>query len=134
MAKIEDIRRRYTEFLQWNKDNLDEKIMNISAEYAYFQSLYYETAKKHTIAQKVHDDLWQGKYKYYKFEFDMNLNHTEIKTFLEKDNELIEKLVEVRKLKDLLHFLEEAMKNINQLRWDIKSFIDWKKFQAGLHT
>jgi hypothetical protein len=85
-----------------------------------------------TLAQKDHDDLWQGKYKQYKYEFDISLNHSEIKTFLDKDNELLAKLVEVKKLRDFANFLEEAMKNINQLRWDIKNYIEWKHFQKGM--
>ena len=131
--KIEDIRKRYINFMHWDKDSVDIKLINISGEYAYFQNLYYETSKKLTIAQQAHDELWQGKYKQYKFEFDISLTHNEIKTFLEKDNDLLAKLVEVKKLRDLANFLEECLKNINQLRWDIKSFIDWKKFQAGLN-
>lgn len=130
---IEDIRERYINFMHWDKDSVDIKLISISGEYAYFQNLYYETSKKLTIAQQSHDELWQGKYKQYKFEFDISLTHNEIKTFLEKDNDLLAKLVEVKKLRDLANFLEECLKNINQLRWDIKSFIDWKKFQAGLN-
>lgn len=130
---IEDIRERYINFMHWDKDSVDIKLISISGEYAYFQNLYYETSKKLTTAQHAHDELWQGKYKQYKFEFDISLTHNEIKTFLEKDNDLLAKLVEVKKLRDLANFLEECLKNINQLRWDIKSFIDWKKFQAGLN-
>mgnify|MGYP001450532553 CR=1 FL=1 len=130
--KFEDIRNRYIEFLKWDSSIIDIKIMSVAVEYAFFQNLYYETSKKMTTAQKEHDDMWTGKYKQYKFDFDIQLSHTEIKTFLEKDNELLAKLVEVRKLKDMASFLEEAMKNINQLRWDIKHYIEWKNFQKGI--
>jgi hypothetical protein len=129
---IEAIRKRYLEFLKWDDKSVDLKIIQIAGEYAYYQSLYYETSKKMTLAQKDHDDLWQGKYKQYKYEFDISLNHSEIKTFLDKDNELLAKLVEVKKLRDFANFLEEAMKNINQLRWDIKNYIEWKHFQKGM--
>ena len=129
---IDEIRARYINFLVWDKDNLEEKVYKLSSEYGFFLNIFYETSKKMTIAQKEHDELWQGKYKVYKFEYDIQLSHNEIKTFLEKDNELIGKLVEVRKLQDLKSFLEECLKNLNNMRWDIKHYIQWKEFQKGI--
>jgi len=129
---LQEIRERYVKFLEWNNENLDEKLLKISGEYAYFQSLYYETVKKINIVQKNLDELWTGKFKWYKHEFEITLTNNEIKSFIEKDNEIIQLNFNIKKLNALKEFLMEALKNINQLRWDIKSYIEWKKFQAGL--
>jgi hypothetical protein len=132
ITKIEKIRNRYIEFMNWDENSVDTKLMTISSEYSFFQSMYYESIKKLTQAEKEHDEMWQGKYRLYKFDYDMSLSHTEIKQFIEKDNDIIGKRVEVKKIKDFSEFLGKCLENINQLRWDLKSFIDWKKFKAGL--
>jgi hypothetical protein len=132
LSKIERIRNRYMNYMEWNQNNIDEKMITVSGEYAFFQSIYYETSKKLTQADKIHDELWQGKYREYKFEYDMSLSPTEIKAFIEKDNDIIAKRVEVKKIKDFLDFITKCLENLSQLRWDMKHYIQWKQFQAGL--
>lgn len=131
--KFKKIKDRYTDFLLWNKDNVDEKICNIASEYAFFQQLYISTSRKKSIVIQEMEELWQGKWKYYKHNFDDNLNNTEIKSFIEKDLDILKMRSTITTHEIYMNFFEECMKNINQLRWDIKSYIDYKKFQAGLH-
>ena len=130
---FEKIRERYRTFLAWDSTNIQERIAAIANEYAYFQTMYFHTSKAHTEIEKEIDTLWQGKYKFYRHEFDDKLNPSEIKGFIDKDLDILSLRGKMSNHKTYLTFFEECMKNLNNMRWDIKSYIDYMKFKSGLH-
>jgi hypothetical protein len=76
------------------------------------------------------DRQWQEKYLYYKNEFNITLNNTEIKSFIDKDLEYLEIKQKLKEVTDLLEQIESVIKGLDSMRWTIKSIIDWQKFQA----
>jgi hypothetical protein len=132
-SRIEQIKSRYMDYVTFNDDQLEEKLITATGEYAYFQNIFYETSKKSTDLNAEVELLWTAKFREYKFDYDMKLSNAEIKTFIEKDRDVILKRVEVKKIDDFLEYLEHCLKNLGQLRWDLKNLVKWKEFQGGKH-
>lgn len=131
--KFQKIKERYTNFLMWDNNNLDEKLFLVSGEYAYFQNLYITTSRKRSQLVKELDELHHGKWKYYKHNFDDSLNNSEIHKFIEKDIDVLKIKGNITTHEIYMKYFDDCMKNLNQIRWDIKTYIDYKKFLAGVN-
>lgn len=129
---FDKIRERYRAFLQWDGNNVQERMFSIANEYAYFQTLYFHTSKNMTDIEKEIDSLWQGKFKFYKHEMDDKLSNTEIKGFIDKDLEILSLRGKLSNHKTYLTFFEECMKNLNNMRWDIKAYLEYIKLRSGV--
>jgi len=126
------IRQRYRDFVDWNKDNIEERITRTAGEYAYYQTLYIQVSKKKNELEQKLDEMWHGKWKYYKYEFDVALDKSEIKGFIDKDIDMIKLRGQISNHESYENFFKECMKNIDQLRWDMKHYIQYKQFMAGI--
>ena len=89
------------------------------------------TPQTTNLAAAILDRSWQEKYLYYKNEFNITLNNAEIKSFIEKDLEYLEKKMKLQEVTDLLEQIELVLKGLDSFQWTIKNLIDWQKFQAG---
>ena len=129
---FDKIRERYREFIEWDGSNVEQKMTQIASEHAYYLNLYYETSRKKTSLEKELKELYQGKWKYYKYEFDGSLDKSEIRLFIEKDLDVIRLTGQLSNSESALNFFDVCMKNVDQMRWDIKWWLDYNKFKAGL--
>ena len=131
--KFKEIKDRYTKFIEWDEHTLDDKLFRVASEYAFFQSLYTSTSRKKSQLLTELDSLHHGKWKYYKHNFDDALSQSDINKFIEKDLDVLKLRGTITNHEIYMRYFEECMKNLNQIRWDIKSFIEYKKFKAGLN-
>ena len=56
----------------------------------------------------------------------------EEKTFIEADEEFIEKKKEVDYHESIVEYLQEIVKQIGNRGFQIKNAIEWRKFEAGM--
>lgn len=70
-------------------------------------------------------------YKYYKFEFDLTLDKSEIKFFINGDTEYTSLLKKKNKVKNIINFCENSIKILNDSSWSIKHLIDYRKMIQG---
>ena len=129
--KFKLIKDRYNNFLIWDSNTVDQKLFLVAGEFAYFQNLYITTSRKRSTLIKEMDSLFQGKWKYYRHNFDDAIKESDIHKFIEKDIDVLTLRSSITAHDIYMKYFEECMKNLNQLRWDIKSYIDYKKFQSG---
>ena len=129
---FDEIRKRYREFLDWDKDTLDDRVTRMAGEYAYYQNFYIQATEEKNKVETELKEMWQGKWKYYKYEFEVSLDKSEIKGFIEKDLDIIKLQGRLTNYETYRDFFKECMKNIDQMRWDIKTYLDYKKFMAGM--
>lgn len=115
--------------LQINTNNLDSKLKEIGKLYAivlkkYKESLYALNKKEIELS-----NAWAERYSYYKCDYDFQLTNAEIKNFIDNDIETSELRLEVKNLKADCEVLEKHLKNIESLRWDIKTLVDYMKLE-----
>ena len=112
-----------------NPNNLDSKLKEIGKFYAivlkkYKESLYALNKKEIELS-----NAWAERYSYYKCDYDFQLTNAEIKNFIDNDIETSGLRLEVKSLKTDCEVLEKHLKNIESLRWDIKTLVDYMKLE-----
>ena len=125
---------KYNEFIEFGDNELEERLFRLPALVGYYQNVFYTMQKKHTKYTYELDIIWQERYLYYKNDFNFALTNTEIKSFIGKDLEYLHKKLKLQEVTDVLNQVEIVLKGLDQMRWSIKSLIDWKKFQMGVYT
>ena len=122
---------KYNEFIKFEIHEIDDRLQKHTEMLGFYQSAYFTIKQKHTKYSFDLDRSWQEKYLYYKNEFNITLNNAEIKSFIEKDLEYLEKKMKLQEVTDLLEQIELVLKGLDSFQWTIKNLIDWQKFQAG---
>jgi len=128
----EKLFEKYNEFIKFDTSDIDDRLRKHTEILGYYQSAYYTIKQKHTKYSFELDRKWQEKYLYYKNEFNITLNNSEIKSFIEKDLDYLETKKKLQEVTDLLEQIEIVLKGLDSMRWTMKSIIDWEKFKQGV--
>ena len=112
-----------------NPNNLDEKLKEIGKTYSIVLKKYKETLYALNKKEIELSNAWAERYSYYKCDFDFQLTNAEIKNFIDNDIETSELRLEVKNLKTDCEVLEKHLKNIESLRWDIKTLVEYMKWE-----
>jgi hypothetical protein len=127
----EKIFQKYEEFVKFEVEDISDRLLKLPEIVAYYQEIYFSVSKKLQKLRFELDKKWQERFLYYKTEFNISLSSSEIKTFIERDLEYIDIKEKIAALELLLTKIEEVLKALDNMRWTIKSLIDWEKFKAG---
>ena len=128
---MEKLFEKYEKFIKFENKDISERLSKHTEVLGYYQSAYYTLKQKHTKYSFELDRQWQEKYLYYKNEFNIVLNNSEIKSFIEKDLEYLIVKKKLQEVTDVLEQIELVLKGLDSMRWTIKSIIDWEMFQNG---
>ena len=112
-----------------NPNNLDSKLKEIGKLYSIVLKKYRETLYLLNKKEIELSNAWAERYSYYKCDFDFQLTNAEIKNFIDNDVETSELRLEVKNLKTDAEVLEKHLKNIESLRWDIKTLVEYMKLE-----
>ncbi len=64
-------------------------------------------------------------------QFDYKILRADLDKYLESDTDLIDLSLKVTYQKEKVSYLENVIKAINSLQWNIRNAIEWKKFTHG---
>ena len=112
-----------------NPNNLDVKLKEIGKLYSIVLKKYKETLYLLNKKEIELSNAWAERYSYYKCDYDFQLTNAEIKNFIDNDIETSELRLEVKNLKTDAEVLEKHLKNIESLRWDIKTLVEYMKLE-----
>jgi ribosome-associated translation inhibitor RaiA len=129
---FEDIQKEYAEDIQWDEFNASSKISKLSSYVVKYQNMYYNGLKKLNTITEALGKKYQELYIYYKLDFEIKLKDTEIKTFIETNSEYLSLKTAKAKLENQINYFEDCIKNLNNMRWDIKTYLEFEKFKQGL--
>ena len=113
--------------MDFNQNNLDQKLKEIGKLYAIVLKKYKETLYALNKKEIELSNAWAERYSYYKADFDFQLTNAEIKNFIDNDIETSQLRLEIKNLKTDTEVLEKHLKNIESLRWDIKTIVEYMK-------
>ncbi len=63
--------------------------------------------------------------------FDLKVLRQDVDKFIDADDEIIRQRQKVEYLKQICHYCESTLKQINNRTFQIKNAIEWKKFTMG---
>ena len=113
--------------MDFNPNNLDQKLKEIGKLYAIVLKKYKETLYALNKKEVELSNVWAERYSYYKCDYDFQLTNAEIKNFIDNDIETSQLRLEIKNLKTDTEVLEKHLKNIESLRWDIKTLVEYLK-------
>ena len=113
--------------MDFNPNNLDQKLKEIGKLYAIVLKKYKETLYALNKKEVELSNVWAERYSYYKCDYDFQLTNAEIKNFIDNDIETSQLRLEIKNLKTDTEILEKHLKNIESLRWDIKTLVEYLK-------
>ena len=64
-------------------------------------------------------------------QFDYKILRADLDKYLDSDTDLIDLSLKVTYQKEKVTYLENVIKTVNSLQWNIKNAIEWKKFTHG---
>lgn len=113
--------------MDFNESNLDNSLKNCGKLYAialkkYKSSLYELNELEFKLSQ-----IYAERYSYYKCDYEFQLANNEIKTFIENDLEYATIKKSIKDKEAEINVLEKHLKNIDSVRWDIKTLIEFMK-------
>jgi len=112
--------------------NLSNKLIQLPYIIIKFQKKIFLLRKKIKDTSLEIDKIYQKKYLYYKNDFNFTLKDSEIKNFIERDVDILEKRKDLDKVEVAYENLMDIIKSLDNVRWTIKSIIDNEKFKAGI--
>lgn len=115
--------------MDFNPNNLDQKLKEIGKLYAIVLKKYKETLYALNKKEVELSNVWAERYSYYKCDYDFQLTNAEIKNFIDNDIETSQLRLEIKNLKTDTEVLEKHLKNIESLRWDIKTLVEFMKLE-----
>tara|TARA_Y100001937_G_scaffold3316_1_gene4369 strand:- start:8703 stop:9137 length:435 start_codon:yes stop_codon:yes gene_type:complete len=141
---LKEIMNQAKEDLQFDPTELDIASLNIPQLHnKYLNYLRSETVvfKKHRADYRR---LYRAKWEYYtgkiseeelKFRgwepFQLTILKQDLSIYLDADEDLIKLRSKMDYCEEKMKHLEEIIKNVNNLQWNIKNAIEWKKFVSG---
>lgn len=57
---------------------------------------------------------------------------SDIETYIEADKDIVEAVLRIAIQKEKLELLESIIKTISNRNWNLRLYVDWEKFKAGI--
>jgi hypothetical protein len=130
--KLLELFKRVEADLEVTEENVTSKSLQVG--YIYGKWLREFTSRTMELKQKKVDlEILVGKLtKFYKEEYNRDLKATEIEKYLFTDEKYVKLYRQVRVLESVCEYLESAVKKVSGLGFDIKNYIEIKKFLNGV--
>lgn len=131
--KLLDLFTKVETDLEVTEENIASKSLRVG--YIYGKWLREFTSRSMELKQKKVDlEIEVGKLtKFYKEEYNRDLKATEIEKYLFTDEKYVKLYRQIKVLESICEYLEGAVKKISGLGFDIKNWVEIKKFLNGVN-
>lgn len=143
--KLEEIHEHWTRDAKINHLDLSNESLNTAKLHAkYLQILSMERMKLKKLRQDK-NELTLAKIEYFQGKLDMEdlknrgwepfrlkLLKQDVPAYLDADQDMIRLILQIGMQEEKVDTLESIMKNLSNRGFQIKNYIDWKKFENGL--
>jgi hypothetical protein len=129
---MEELLSEISRELEFNSSNLQEVLQKTSKIYSFLLNKWYKLGAELDDCEIQLGNRRNERYSYYKLDFNIELNNSEINKFIDGDLELNDIRSKMSSIKRKIDVIEKLMSMVNDTRWSIKSYIEWEKFKSGL--
>ena len=132
---FDDIMEKYLkdaeEDLDFNKADLEDKLRQIPNLHNKWLRHFYRQSHKLMVKEKEQAKMWRQKLNYYLFEYKYEVKHTQVKFYIESDDEYSVIFYQVNCQKKIVEMLEGILKKVSNLSFDVNNLIKFKELKAG---
>lgn len=132
---FDDIMEKYLkeseEDFNFGKADLEDKLRQIPNLHNKWLRHFYRQSHKLIVKEKDLTAMWRKKLNYYLFEYKYEVKHTQVKFYIESDEEYSVIFYQINCQRKLVEMLEGILKKTTQLSFDINNLIKFKELKAG---
>ena len=114
-----------------NRETLNDKIYHIPNLHSKYLKYFYEISNKLIDLETERDTLYIKKRKYYLNKTDEIIKDTQVKFFIEGDEEYSALINKIRKKELKLKIVDDALKRCGTISFFVKNIIDYENFLVG---
>jgi len=142
--RLEDIRIMVAKDLSLDETELDHESMRIPQIHGKYLNLLFDEKlllkqreANYATTKRLKWEYYGGKLDKTKLDelgwdqFDYKILRADLDKYLDSDTDLIDLSLKVTYQKEKVTYLENVIKTVNSLQWNIKNAIEWKKFTHG---
>jgi len=120
--------------LKWEKETAQDKEIQLSGLYAKYLDAFITQANIRRKLELKRERLFGKLYHKYKFEFQFQLDSkSEVESYIKSDEEYYEASLELVNQQMITDYLEEVLKEINTIGFNIKDYIELEKLKRGVY-
>ena len=138
---LDELQAQAEKDLKIDDTELDIESLNTPIIHAKYLKHYSTYSLMLTKAQSEYNQLYKKKWVFYtgkadpeeykETNFELKVLRQDVGTFIEADEEIIKHTQKVSYLKTVCIYLENTLKQVNNIGFQIKNAIDWKRFTEG---
>jgi hypothetical protein len=129
--EINKIEAEYQEWCKWEVSNTRDILVNLPLRVSKIQNMWRKLKRKYDVLEKEYDTKYINKFSYYKNEYSVSLSSSEIKTFIDKDTDMIDIIHKKQNILRNIEYMEKMIKNLESMQWTIKTYLEFEKFFNG---
>ena len=131
-ALMDVIFKKYNDFVVYDLTNIDRKLLELPQIVSHYQNVFYGCQAQLDELELKKAEMWQAKFLYYKHQFDFVLSMSDIKQFIERDNEVLKIIRKMNVVRLIANRAEDTIKSLRDFSWTLKNLLEFEKFKAGI--
>jgi CRISPR/Cas system CSM-associated protein Csm2 small subunit len=135
MSNFDDIIEKYLkeaeEDFNFSKADLEDKLRSVPNLHSKWLRHFYRQAHKLIVKEKELSKVWRDKLNHYLFHYEYEVKPTQVKYYIESDDEYSVIFYQVNCQKKIVECLESILKKTTQLSFDMNNLIKLKELKAG---
>jgi CRISPR/Cas system CSM-associated protein Csm2 small subunit len=132
---FEEVMERYLKESEadFNLDaaDLEAKLRQIPNLHSKWLRYFYRESHRLLKKEKDLKICWRDKLNYYLYHYEYEVKHTQVKFYIESDEEYSKIYYQVTCLEKLVEMIESILKKTTQLSFDLNNLIKFKELKAG---
>ena len=133
--KFDDILENYLKDAEadfdLSKSDLEAKLREIPNLHNKWLRHFYRQGHKLLVKEKELQKCWRDKLNYYLFDYQYEVKSTQVKFYIESDEEYQKIFYTVDCQRKIVSAIEAILKKTTQLSFDINNLIKFKELKAG---
>lgn len=131
MEELEALRGRVERDFLLDEDNIRGKSLEVPKIYHRYLREFTTRSLELKVKRAELERVFGERVKYYKEEYDRELKMSEIEKYVFVEERYYNLHLDIIRLESLCRYLEDVVKRANGLPYDIKNYIDLRKFIDG---
>lgn len=131
LSRLEELKVKADRDLLLVEEHLASKALEVPKLYHFYLTEFTSHSQVLKVKKAELERAFGEKVKYYKEEYDRELRMSEVEKYVFTDPKYYNMYLEIGDLEVLCRYLEDILKRVNALPYDIKNYIDLRRFFAG---
>ena len=128
---IENYLKESEDDFNLDKADLEAKLRLIPNLHNKWLRHFYQQSHKLMKKEAELAKIWRDKLNYYLFDYEYEVKHTQVKFYIDSDEEYSKIFYQVECQRKVVEMIESILKKTTQLSFDISNLIKFKELKAG---